>query len=379
MVHGPPPIDEARLLATFLTLVRIDSPSGSEGACASWCAEALAEAGCTITYDDSAAITGSDVGNLIATLPGSIDATLVLSAHLDCVDPGEGVEPVVDGGVVRSAGPTILGADDKAGIAAAIECVRVLAASGAARPTVKCVFTVQEEVGLRGAKALDPETVSGDVCLVLDADGAPGGIVVAAPTHYTFAAEYVGVAAHAGVSPEKGLSAIAMAAAAISRLPIGRVDEVSTANVGTVEGGTATNVIAAKARVTGECRSIDRARVETLRERIDAVLTRAASDHGGTVDVHWNLEYEGFSLADDAPVVTLVRSACHDVGLEARTFVTGGGSDANVLAAAGVPTVALSCGMEGVHGTDERIEVAALEALARLCVAVAWRMGPAGG
>lgn len=371
---GRPPIDPDRLLATFLDLVRVDSPSGSEGACASRCAEALAEAGCEVVFDDSARVTGSDVGNLIATLPGTAPGVLVLSAHMDCVDPGLGVEPVIEDGYVRSAGPTILGADDKAGLAAAIECVRALAQSSVAHPAVKCVFTVQEEVGLKGAKALDPSSVTGDACLVLDADGAPGGIVVAAPTHYTFVADYHGVAAHAGVSPEEGRSAIVMAAEAITRLPVGRVDELSTANVGTIEGGSATNVIAARARVTGECRSIDRARVEELRAQMEHTLTSAAHARGGSCEVRWNLEYEGFSLSEDAPIVALVRGACEDVGLVARTFVTGGGSDANVIAAHGVPTVALSCGMEGVHGTDERIEVSALESLARLCVAVAVRM-----
>ncbi len=373
-VSALPEIDSARLISTFLELVRTDSPSGSERACASLCAEALSEAGCEVTFDDSAGVTGSDVGNLIATLPGQHGATLVLSAHLDCVDPCRGVEPVVEDGYIRSAGPTILGADDKAGLAAAIECVRVLAGAGAMRPTVKCVFTVQEEVGLKGAKALDPGATRGDACLVLDADGAPGGIVVAAPTHYTFVAEYEGVAAHAGVEPEKGRSAMVMAAEAVTRLPAGRVDELSTANVGTIVGGTATNVVPAHVRLTGECRSIDRRRVEEIREQMDRTLREAAVAHGGTCDVRWSLEYAGFSLPEDAPIVSLVRAACDDVGLTTRTFVTGGGSDANVIAAHGVPTVALSCGMEGVHGAGERISVTSLEALARLCVAVACRM-----
>ncbi|TLM98071.1 MAG: M20/M25/M40 family metallo-hydrolase, partial [Actinobacteria bacterium] len=232
------PQDE-RLLATFLDLVRIYGPSGSEAPVAAYCARALEEAGCEVRFDDSAVVTGSDTGNLIAQLRGDAPATLVLSAHLDTVEPAGGVEPVVRGGVVLSAGDTILGADDKAGLAAAIECVRRLAESDGPRPNVRCVFTVQEEVGLTGAKALDPVDAQGDLCLVLDADGAPGGIVIGAPTHYTFTARFTGRAAHAGVRPEDGISAIAMAAWAIARLPIGRIDEMTTANVGTVHGGTA--------------------------------------------------------------------------------------------------------------------------------------------
>ncbi len=360
-----------RLLATFLDLVRIDSPSGSESACAAYCAQALAEAGCDVRFDDSAGVTGSDTGNLIAELPGTTGRTLLLSAHMDCVEPCRGVEPVVRDGVVVSAGETVLGADDKAGLAAAIECVRILSGRVGPRPAVRCVFSVKEEVGLTGAKALAREDVECDLCLVLDADGTPGGIVVAAPTHYTFSASFVGRAAHAGVSPEAGVSAVAMAAAAVARLRIGRIDEVSTANVGSITGGGATNVITAQVDITGECRSIDRNRVEEIRSEMTSVMEEEAQRAGGAVKVAWNLEYEGFALSDDAPPVVLVSSACDSLGLDPVTFSTGGGSDANIIAAHGVPTLALSCGMSGVHGTDENIRLADLEALAALCVAVA--------
>lgn len=377
MTLASEPVPE-RLLATFLDLVRIDSPSGSEAACAAYCRDALETAGCSVRFDDSAAVTGSDVGNLIAELSGTVDGTLVLSAHMDCVEPCIGVEPVISDGYVVSAGDTILGADDKAGLAAAIECVRVLA-SAERRPTIRCIFTVQEEVGLRGAKELDVADVEGDVCLVLDADGTPGGIVRAAPTHYTFAAEFTGRAAHAGVSPEKGISAMRMAADAVSRLPIGRVDEESTANVGSIKGGAATNVITARVDITGECRSLDRAKAEALRERMDSTMRAAADEVGGEVRISWTREYEGFAVEEDAFAVGVVKTACGDVGLEPRLFSSGGGSDANIIAALGVPTLALSCGMSGVHGTGEEIAVVDLEALAALCVAVARRMAQAEG
>lgn len=365
---------QSRLLGTFLDLVRIDSPSGEEGECARYCERVLLEAGCDVTYDDSAAITGSDVGNLIATLPGDATGVLILSAHLDCVEPCRGVEPVVRDGVVFASGDTVLGSDDKAGLAAALECVRRLSEDGGSRPTVRCVFTVQEEVGLRGAKALAEHAVDGDVCLVLDADGEPGGIVTAAPTHHTFTARFEGRAAHAGVEPEAGISAIAMAASAISRIPVGRIDEATTANIGTVHGGSATNVIAASVTITGECRSTLPGRAEQVRAEMDATMCSAASEAGGSVEIEWTHEYAGFSLPDDSPAVLLVAEACRESGLEPRTFATGGGSDANVIAAMGTPTVALSCGMSCVHGTGENIAVTSLEALADLCVAVARRL-----
>lgn len=373
------PESAERLLSTFLDLVRIDSPSGKEAACAAYCRDALAAVGCDVRFDASAHFTGSDTGNLIAELPGTVDRTLLLSAHLDCVDPCEGVIPVVADGFVTSAGETVLGSDDKAGLAAAIECVRVLAASSGPRPNVRCVFTVQEEVGLEGAKRLDATDVASDLCLVLDADGTPGGIVVGAPTHYTFVAVFAGVAAHAGVEPEKGISAIRMAADAIMRLPIGRIDEVTTANVGTVRGGSATNVMAASVEITGECRSLDVQRVEELRESMDEVMRAAAADAGGEVEIIWNHAYGGFRLTENDPSVALVRAACVDVGLEPRTFTTGGGSDANIIAELGVPTLALSCGMGGVHSTDERVAVADIEATAALCIATARRMASSEG
>jgi len=369
---------DERLLATFIDLVKIDSPSRGEARCAAYCAAALADAGCAVRFDDSARVTGSDTGNLIAELPGNVTATLVLSAHMDCVDPCCGVVPEVREGVIFSAGETVLGSDDKAGLAVIIETVRRLVDSGEPRPTVRCVFTVQEEIGLTGAKSLEPGAAVGDLCLVLDAAGRPGGIVVGAPTHYTFVAEFSGRAAHAGVAPEQGISAIEMAARAVSSLELGRLDSETTANIGTFHGGTATNVVAATVTVTGECRSLDRERVEAVRAAMHEIMKQTAYEAGGDVDVVWNLEYEGFSIGRDTPAVRLVTDACGDVGLEPVLFTTGGGSDANVIAATGVPTIALACGMEGVHSTSEQIEVADLEALAALTVAVARRMALTG-
>ncbi len=369
----------ARLLATFLDLVRIDSPSTEEAACAAYCAEQLAAAGCDVRFDDSARLTGSNTGNLIAELAGERPGTLVLSAHLDTVEPGRGVVPVIEDGYVVSEGETVLGADDKAGLAAIIECVRRLAERNGDHPTVRCIFTVQEEVGLRGAKHVSAADLGCNLCLVLDAEGPVGGIVVSAPTHYTFEALFEGRAAHAGVAPEKGISAIAMAADAIAHMRIGRLDEQTTANVGSIKGGSATNVITSRVVITGECRSLDRACVEQVREEMDAAMHFAAERAGGAVEVVWTCEYEGFGLPKGSKVASMLEAACADTGIPASTFATGGGSDANVFAAKGVPTLALSCGMQHVHGIDERIAIRDLEALANLTVAAALRLVPERG
>jgi len=368
------PMSESRVLQTFLDLVRIDSPSGFEGACAAYCAERLRTLGFAVRFDDSSQRTGSDVGNLIAQLPGTASGTLALSAHLDCVEPCRGVEPRIVDGIVSSADDTVLGADDKAGLAATLEAFQRLVESGEPRPALKAIFTVQEELGLVGAKHMAAEDTSCDLCLVLDAEGSPGAIVIGAPTHYTFAAEFHGTASHAGVVPEDGVSAIRMAADAIERMRLGRIDEASTANVGTVRGGSATNVIPALCEVTGECRSLHRPTVEALKAEMDAAMKDAAHSVGGSVDVIWNLEYESFSLAEDDPLVMLVSRACEDAGVAPSTYRTGGGSDANILANNGVPVLALACGMQGVHSTAEQLSVQDLLSATDICVAVARRM-----
>lgn len=360
-------MSDERLLATFLDLVRIDSPTGDEAGVATYVAHALDAAGMDVRFDDSPGATGSNVGNIIATLPGTVPGrVLVLSAHMDTVEPGRGVEPVVIDGVVRSVGETILGADDKAGIAAIIESVRRLHESGAPHAEVRALITVGEEQGLLGAKHLPPDAAAGDVCLVLDADGEPGGIVTAAPTHYTFTATFLGRSAHAGVEPEKGVSAIVMASRAISGMELGRLDAETTANIGSIGGGRATNVVAETTMITGECRSLDPVRAVAARDAMDLSMHRAASEAGGSAAITWHKEYDGFRFPDDDPSLLFVIGCCREAGLTPRTFATGGGSDGNVFAAHGTPTFVLSSGMRDVHSTGEWIAVADLEALTRL-------------
>jgi tripeptide aminopeptidase len=371
---------DARLLATFLEIVRIDSPAGSEEAFAEDLSVRLAALGCSVRMDDAEPRTDSSCGNLIAELPGTAPGPrLVLSAHMDTVMPGRGIVPVVEDGVVRSQGETILGADDKAGIAAILECLERITEGALPHPDLRVILTVGEEVGLMGAKALDPSDIVGDLCLVLDADGAPGGIVTSAPTHYTFKATFTGHASHAGVEPEKGRSAVAMACHAVTSMRSGRLDAETTANIGVIQGGVATNVVAASCILTGECRSRDPEKAEAARAEMEAAMRSAASGGGGAVTTWWTKEYDGFSFAEDDPLLALVESACRDAGLEPRRFATGGGSDGNIFSAKGLPSLVLSSGMTNVHGTSESVRVEDLSALARLLLAVVARSVGAAG
>jgi tripeptide aminopeptidase len=370
---------DERLLRTFLELVRIDSPSGEESGVAEYVTRALSAAGAAVRTDDRGYEADSDTGNIIAELDATADGpTIVLSAHLDTVEPGRGIRPVVEEGVVRSAGDTVLGSDDKAGVAAIIETVRRLRASGAPHPRVRVLMTVGEERGLQGAKALDEADATGDLCLVLDADGRPGGVVVCSPTHYTFSATFHGHASHAGVEPEKGRSAIAMAANAITSMSVGRIDPETTANIGQIHGGGATNVVAASCHVTGECRSLDVDKVEAVRERMDAAMRSAAAALGGSVSVIWTKEYDGFRFSDDDPILAIVEDAIRSAGLTPRRFATGGGSDGNILSAKGLRSLVLSTGMTAVHGTAESLAVEDLHALVRILMAVVTGPGDDG-
>lgn len=363
-----------RLTDTFLDLVRVESPTGHEADVALLIADQLRTAGCDVHFDDTQVETGSDTGNLIAVLPATGPGrTIVLSAHMDCVDPCAGIEPVIRDGIVYSAGDTILGGDDKSGIAAIIELVRRLTQSDAPHPEVRILLTVAEENGLVGAKALSPQDCVGDVCFVLDAAGDVGGIVTAAPTHFVFRAVFSGRAAHAGVEPERGVSAVLMAARAIAAMQLGRLDAETTANIGTVYGGSATNVVAPTCEVTGECRSLDKARAVSVRDALDAELHRAAEELGGSVEVSWKLEYEGFRFDETAPEVMLAKDACADIGITPRLFKTGGGSDGNVLSAKGVPTLVLSSGMTDVHSVDESLDLTQLSLLVALLEAIVAR------
>jgi tripeptide aminopeptidase len=368
---GAQPDETPRVLATFLELVAIDSPSGSEAAVGRRLGELFAATGMTVRFDDAHERTDSECGNLIADLPATASGrTVVFSSHMDTVEPGRGIVPVVENGTVTSRGETILGADAKAGLAAIIECVRVLGEADVPHPAVRVLVTVGEEMGLQGAKALSEADCAGDMCLVLDADGAPGGIVTAAPTHFTFKASFAGRSAHAGVEPEKGASAVEAACRAVAAMRLGRLDDDTTANIGAIKGGGATNVVAASCELTGECRSLDADAAETVRTEMDAALRAAADQAGATVRVSWTKEYWGFRFPADDPLVAIVEEACVAAGVTPFRFRTGGGSDANVLASKGLPSLVLSSGMRDVHSTKESLRVADLEALVRILLAV---------
>ena len=369
-------MDEQRLLATFLDLVQIDAPSGREGKAAAYCERALRAAGCTVSFDAAGEQIGSDTGNLYAVLPGTGTGSVIFTAHLDCVQPCEGIKPRVQDGVIRSDGTTILGGDDKVGVASIIEAVRTLAQDSAPHATVKVIFSLQEEVGCVGAAHLGVGSFEpGEPCYVFDGDGKPGTICLAAPFHYTFTARFTGKASHAGVAPEKGISAIEAASLAIAAMKerglLGAVGEYCASNIGSVSGGSATNVVAECCTVTGECRAIDEQAVQRVHDGMDACLHEGAQRVGASVDVDWNLEYKGFCLAEDTPAVQLFATAARQLGLPYAVMKSAGGTDANMYVKLGVSPLVVSTGMTNFHSVDECLSVEDLNATARIAIALA--------
>lgn len=364
-------MNSERLLNTFLDMVHIDSLSRHEAAMAAHCRTVFEGMGFSVSIDNAGETVGSDTGNLIADLPGTGEGHIVLSAHMDCVDPCFGIEPVIEDGIIRSAGNTVLGADDKAGIAAIMEAVRCVLESGEAYPRITVILTICEELSLLGAGAFADDMFEGDVpCVVFDADGAPGTIIKGAPFHYTFKGVFHGRTSHAGVKPEAGISAIAAAADAVTRMRLGRLDERTTANVGMISGGREVNIVADICTIDGECRSLYEDRVEAVKAQLTESMQEAADAAGALVDITWRVDYPGILYGEDHPLMGMLTAAARKAGLEPCFKISGGGADANLFGMKGLMPVTIGIGMTNFHTTEEFIAVKDLEGTARFAEAI---------
>jgi tripeptide aminopeptidase len=362
------------LLDLFLRLAATVSPSRRERSVSDLVGDHLAAHGLVWREDDAAGAVAGDSGNLIVRVPGVGDGLAVaIAAHLDTVAVSGEIVPVVDDGVVHSAGDTILGADDKAAVAALLALLGELAADPP-RGDVVGVFTVAEEIGLRGAQALDVAALGCRAGFVFDTSGPVGDVVVRAPSQKLVTATFAGVAAHAGIAPERGRSAVQAAARAVAAFELGRLDDDTTANVGTIAGGTATNVVPDRCRVEGEVRAHDPARLAAVVGSMVAAVHLAAAEIGVDVDVVVDDSFVGYAFEDDDLPVTLAREALARAGFAVRLASSGGGSDVNVFNLKGLPAVNLSVGMEDVHSPRESLPVGALHdvlAVMRALVVVA--------
>ncbi|HEY5318948.1 MAG TPA: M20/M25/M40 family metallo-hydrolase [Solirubrobacteraceae bacterium] len=363
--------DRARLNDTFATLCRIESPSGHERECADHVTDELRRLGLTVEEDGAGAAAGSDAGNLLARVPGSRPQSVLLCAHLDTVPPLAPIDPVIVDGGWENAGEGILGADNKSAIAVLIELARRFADRGEPPPVgLELLFTVSEENGLRGAKAFDTSRLRSEFGYVFDHASPIGGIVVAAPTYDEIVAVLHGRAAHAGIRPEEGRSAILAAGRAIAAMRLGRLDEQTTANVGTIAGGTATNVVPERCRLEAEVRGLDDARVAEVVTEIVDHLQDAANDAECDLDVTVERQFQGYRSRPSAPHIAAAERALQACGYEPHHLVTGGGSDANAFQAAGLPCANLADGTERNHEPGERVSIDALEGMLEVAIAL---------
>lgn len=365
-------INKQRLLVEFLELVQIDSETKHETEIAKVLKDKFSRLGLHVVEDDTTNVTGHGAGNLICTLDATIDNvdTIYFTSHMDTVVPGNGIKPSVKDGYVVTDGTTILGADDKAGLAAMLEAIRTLNEQDIPHGKIEFVITAGEESGLVGAKALDPVLMTAKYGYALDSDGKVGTIIVAAPTQAKVNATIYGKTAHAGVAPEKGISAITIASKAISKMPLGRIDHETTANIGRFEGGTQTNIVCDLVHILAEARSLIPEKMEKQVQKMKEAFESAAKEMGGRAEVEVEVMYPGFKFGDGDHVVEVAKRASARIGRASELQTSGGGSDANVIAGNGIPTVNLAVGYEDIHTTNEKMPIEELEKTAELVIAV---------
>ncbi len=363
-------INSKRLTNLFLELVRIDSPSRHEGQVAdfvrAWCSQNAPKA--RIVEDSSQVDTGSDTGNLIIKIPGNPEtAPLFFNAHMDTVEPGRNVKPIFENGIFRSDGTTVLGGDDKAAIAIMLESILSMKEQEIAHGPFELILTTCEEIGLLGAKALDESLVEARAGLALDTED-PDSVINRAPAAIRFNIKIHGLAAHAGLNPEKGINAIKVAAQAISAAPQGRMDEETTCNIGHIQGGTATNIVPDLVQVDGEVRSHREKRLREIQDRIMSCFYQVAkefkkspSDTYPYVSATVEDDYPLMHVPEDHPLVTTLLQAAKNLGRALKIEMTGGGSDANILNKKGLSTLIVGIGMQKVHTTEEFIKLQDME------------------
>lgn len=343
------------VLDVFLDLVNINSPSKSEHDVSQYCAKYLKQLGFHVVWDSADSLAGSNVGNLIATLPGTDDSKLRLlfAAHLDTVEPTPNLIVQIQGDIISASSDTILGADDKCGAAPILAAMKQLCLQKLPHGQIQILFSICEEIGLVGAAHLDQTMISSDFGFVLDGGPPLGSLVLAAPASECLEIIVRGKSAHAGAAPEEGINAIVAASRAIASLNVGRIDHETTTNIGVITGGQARNIVPDAVTVIAEARSRNQEKLRTQIGLIKNAFTVESSKMGASVSIRTTNAYPAYCLDKDAPVIALAAVAAESVRLTASYRESGGGTDANHLNGFGIPTAVLSTGMEKIHTHDE--------------------------
>jgi tripeptide aminopeptidase len=357
-------INRERLIATFRFLVGIDSVSRQEGDIAEELKKILESMGAETVFDGAGKMTGSNTGNLIARFKGNKNVPpLLLNAHMDTVEPGRGVVPVLRDGVFTSDGTTILGADDKSAIAVLIEVMTVLKEKNMTCGPIEMVLTICEEIGLMGAKHLDMSLITAKYGYALDSTDTEG-IITRAPSANKLEFRVYGRDAHAGAAPEKGINAIWLASKAIAGLQLGRIDGETTCNIGIINGGIATNIVPNLVCVKGEVRSHDDEKLKRVTSDIISSFENAVKNYGNNssdglpkVDIIIEDDFSRTDIPEEHPVVVLAQRAASNLGRKMITKTTGGGADANIFFAKGIIAGVIGTGMRDMHTVRESVKV----------------------
>lgn len=348
------------VISYFLGLVAIDSESLDERAMIDTLKLDLAQLGAEVSEDDCYKKTGGNAGNLYAFFPGTIaKEPLLFCSHVDTVTPGKGIKARIEGDKIVSDGTTVLGSDDKSGVAEIMIALKRIKDSGMAHAPIEVLFTVSEEIGLLGAKHFDKSRLKSRFGYALDSH-VVGDLMIGAPAQNSWEATVHGKESHAGVAPEKGLNAIRIASEAIVAMPMGRIDFETTCNAGKICGGEATNIVPNKVRILGEVRSHNPAKLKRVSDDIQHAFESTVacySDLGGRLDFVCKAEYNSFAVPEDATVVKLARAALQNLDIPCTVGRSGGGSDANIFAASGIQMIITGTGMENVHTVHECIKI----------------------
>ena len=365
-------VNEKRLIESFMELVKIDSVSREEKEVADFLVKKLKDLGLEVTVDQAGEKVKSNSGNTIARLKGSVKKAtpIMFSAHMDTVVPGKKIKPICEGEKIVSSGETILGADDKAAIAALLEALQIIKDNNILCGDIEIVFSICEEIGLEGAKNLDISSLNAQMGFVLDCGGQVGKIISAAPSQNSLKIIIHGKSAHAGSNPEEGINAIQVAGFALSRIKLGRIDEETTANIGIISGGKAINIVPDKVTLKGEVRSRNEEKLEKHTERLKKITEDTAQEFKAKAEVKINREYSCYNLSSDDQVLKISMKAAKDMGLQPELCPSGGGSDANVFNKKGFPSVVLAIGMEKVHTVDEYILIKNLKNAAEYVLSI---------
>jgi tripeptide aminopeptidase len=360
-------ISEKRLVKNLIEMIKIDSQSFEEYSFREYLIKYYKNKGAEIYTDSAGENFQGNCGNLLVHIDGDKNKQpLCLAAHMDTVSPGKVIEPVIENGIMKSKGNTILAGDDKAGIAVIMEALEHIKEENIPHPELYLLFTVCEEVGMLGVKNFDTSKLPCKNVVIIDAGGPTGIIACAAPAKEDLKITFTGKTAHAGIEPEKGINAIYMAAEAISHMKLGRLDDETTANIGRIEGGSQTNIVTDKVMFTAEVRSHSVDKLEAEVQHIKDACQAAAKKFGGTVLVKNYRDYPVLKLDKNSYILKLCRESYKKENIAAKELIIGGGSDANILAGKGYDCAIISVGMDKVHTVEETLSISDMYVTAKV-------------